>query len=176
MSVAAAFPNVNSVTGLDGNGLVNPDNSRVAPFLLSDTRIPHMGGKVNRNRIKKISMKYKMSKMSKMSKKTVRRRIQKRKSRVRSRYSKKRSNRYRMSGGSVPNYPASHSQYMNNTVTNNVHSVAGTHLPPSLSALAMPPLIKLVPNAGNVDNYSHGQPNAFGNSGSGSGFVSRGSF
>ncbi len=201
MSSALAFPNSNPVTHLNGNGLVNPDSSGTGSFLFSNTRVPTgshtlppagtnvqgaasqyplRGGKINRKKINKISRKYKM----KGSKRTIRRRIRRIKSRVRSRYSKRHSRRHSrrrmMRGGSaamsVPNYPAGHSQYLNNNGSvSNTYSLGG-QLPPSLSAMAMPPPQQLVANASVPDNLNHNTLNAYGYSGSGSGFVSRGSF
>jgi hypothetical protein len=201
MSSALAFPNSNPATQLNGNGLVNPDSSGTGSFLFSNTRVPTgphtlppagsniqgaasqyllRGGKVDRKKINKISRKYKM----KGSKRTIRRRVRKIKSRVRSRYSKRylsrHSRRYKMKGGStaamtVPNYPTGGSQHLNNAIYNNTYSLGG-QLPPSLSPMATPPPYQLVANAANVDNLNHNTMNAFGYSGAGSGFVSRGSF
>lgn len=201
MSTALAFPNTNPVTHLNGSGLVNPDSSGTGAFLFSNTKVPDgihtlppagsnvqgaasiyslRGGKINRTKINKISRKYKM----RGSKRTVKRRIRRMKSRVRSRYarrhSKRYSRRYKMRGGlgpamSVPNYTAGHGQYLNNTLANTTYSLGG-QLSPSLSPLANPPPQHLVANAANVDNLNHVTSNAYGNSGSGSGFVSRGSF
>lgn len=203
MSAALAFPNSNPVTQLNGHGLVNPDSSGTGSFLFSNTKVPSgihtlppagtniqgaasqyplRGGKINRKKINKISRKYKM----KGSKRTIRRRVRRIKSRVRSKYLKRhsrrhRSRRYKMLGGSasamsVPNYPAGHSQYLNNNGSvSNTYSLGG-QLPPSLSALATPPPQQLVANASVPDNLNHNTLNAYGYSGSGSGFASRGSF
>ena len=162
------------------------------------------GGKktgINRSKINKISRKYKM----KGSRKTCKRRIRHIKSRLCKsakyrRHSKRRYNRQsrRMKGGivlggmkggivfggmkggafqspmQVPNYPAGYSQYQNNNGSlSNTYSLGG-QLSPSDSALANPPIYQNV--SGNVDNLNHNTLNAYGNIGSGSGFVSRGSF
>lgn len=202
MSPALAFPNINPVTHLNGNGLINPDSSGTGSFLFANTRVPvgpHTlppagsniqgaasiyplkGGKINRRKINKISRKYKM----KGSKRTIRRRVRRMKSRVRSRYSRRsraRSRRHRMRGGSAPaamvtpNYPAGYSQYMsNNGSVSNTYSLGG-QLPSNLSAMATPPPQQLVSNASVPDNLNHNTLNANGYSGAGSGFPSRGSF
>ena len=200
MSTALAFPNVNPVTHLNGSGLVNPDSSGTGSFLFSNTKVPDgihtlspagsniqaaasiyplKGGKINRKKINKISRKYKM----RGSKRTIKKRVRRIKSRVRSRYARRhlsrRSRRYRMKGGAmpmtVPNYTAGHSQLLNNAVSNSTYSLGG-QLSPSLSSMANPPPQHLAANAANVDNLNHNTVNAFGYSGSGSGFLSRGSF
>lgn len=141
------------------------------------------GGKINRNKINKISRKYKM----KGSRKTIKRRIRKIKSRIRTKYSKKSlkrasKRRSHMKGGafqspmSIPNYPTGHSQYLNNNGSlSNTYSL-GSQLSANESALANPPPYKLVENASIPDNLNHNTLNSYGNIGSGSGFISRGSF
>ena len=121
------------------------------------------------------------------SKRTVKRRIRRLKNRMRSKYSRRFSRRtknrhYRMKGGafqsamSVPNYPAGHSQYLNNNGSiSNTYSLGGP-LSASNSALANPPPHQVVANASIPDNLNHSTLNAYGNVGAGSGFQSRGSF
>jgi hypothetical protein len=121
-------------------------------------------------KINNISNMYKM----KGNKGTIRKRIRKIKSRLRSKFgiksrkNHKRSNRrYVMKGG--------YSQYMNNLPDTPSYSTGGI-LPPSLSALASPtPFFKL-PNINGIDNLNHNALNSFGKSGSGMGFPSRGSY
>lgn len=224
----SAFPNVNPVTHLNGNGLVNPDSSGVGSFLFTNTRIPNgphtllppgnnvqsaasiypgsqkggKGRKINRRKINKISRKYKM----KGSRKSIKRRLKRRmRSHRRTRSRHNRSRRMRggfifggskhqmggivlggsknlMRGGgfqapmTAPNYPAGHSQYMNNNGSmSNTYSLGG-QLSASSSALANPPLMSKVENASVPDNLNHNTLNANGNIGSGSGFASRGWF
>jgi hypothetical protein len=118
----SAFPNVNPVTHLNGNGLVNPDSSGVGSFLFTNTRIPNgphtllppgnniqsaasiypgsqKGGKINRKKINKISRKYKM----KSSRKSIKRRLKRRmRSYRRSRHNRTKNNRSKhMMGGIV---------------------------------------------------------------------------
>jgi hypothetical protein len=134
------------------------------------------GGKINRKKINKISTKYKM----KGSKKTIRRKLKRMKSRVLKRYSTRSSRRSRSSrrtlhGGSLTlNYPSGYSQYQNNNGSlSNTYSL-GSPLSARNSALANPPPhIKV---EGQPDNLNHYAKNAYGNSGSGSGFASRGWF
>ena len=132
------------------------------------------GGKINRKKINKISTKYKM----KGSKKTIRRKLKRIKTRVRSKYARRLSRRSRSSrrshkGGSV-NYPSGYSQYQNNNGSlSNTYSLGGP-LSSGSSALANPPPHNKV--EGQPDNLNHYAKNAYGNSGSGSGFASRGWF
>jgi hypothetical protein len=155
------------------------------------------GGKINRRRINKISNKYKM----KGSKRTIKRRVRKMKGRMRTKYarshkrtrhgirhgtrhSRSYSSRHsrRQRGGAfsppavTPNYPASYNQYgSNNGSISNVYSLGGI-VSPGDSALANPPIQSVVANANIPDNLNHNTLNAYGNIGSGSGFLSRGSF
>ena len=146
------------------------------------------GGKINRKKINKISRKYKM----KGSKRTIRRHVRRMKSRVRSKYSKGRSTRtsrrstrrhsiMRVGGAFqspmiTPNYPAGHSQYLNNHGSlSNTYSLGGP-LSAGNSALASPPPYQQVINANIPDNLNHNTLNSSGNIGSGSGFPSRGWF
>jgi hypothetical protein len=147
------------------------------------------GGKINRKKINKISRKYKM----KGSKKTIKKNVRRMKSRVRSRYSRKattRSSRRASSrrralmsvGGAfqspmtTPNYPAGHSQYLNNNGSlSNTYSLGGP-LSVGNSALATPPPYQQVVNASIPDNLNHNTLNSSGNIGAGSGFPSRGWF
>lgn len=189
--------------GVDGS-LVNTYSTNVGGIAFSNTTVPtgphtscptannvqsamgiypasQKGGKINRKKINKISRKYKM----KGSKRTIKRRIRRIKGRVRSKYrhhsSKSRSFRSRsfrrhQKGGSAPIYPAGHSQYLNNNGSvSNTYSLGGP-LSASNSALANPPPQQLVANASIPDNLNHNALNAYGNSGAGSGFPSRGSF
>ena len=195
----AGFP-LNNING----GLVNVDTSNVGGIPFSNTTVPNniytlapagnnvqsaasiypcaqKGGKINRKKINKISRKYKM----KGSKKTVKRRVRKIKSKVRSRYSAKKSRSrkggcWKQKGGAqptvAPNYPAGHTQYQNNNgALTNVYSTGGP-LSAGSSALANPPPFKVVANATIPDNLDHYSVNAFGKSGAGSGFPSRGWF
>ena len=204
--------------------LVNVDNSHVAGIPISSNVYPNgpytlppagsnvqgaagiypcslKGGKINKNKINKISRKYKMmgtkSKRSRHIKRTIRR--------IKSRVLKKRSSRRnrtrgrgrgrgrkmrggtssrnifegnpRMRGGAhaavAPNYPAGWNQYDNNKVFSNTFSTGGP-IPPQLSALASPPPYTVVKDE--LDNLNHAAPNAYGNYGAGSGFPSRGWF
>ena len=145
------------------------------------------GGKINRRKINKISRKYKM----KGSKRTIKRHVRRMKSRVRSRYSKRSAKRTSrrssrrskgMTGGAfqppmtTPNYPAGHSQYLNNHGgLSNTYSLGG-HLSAGNSALANPPPQQLLAGASKPDNLNHNTLNAYGNIGAGSGFPSRGWF
>ena len=196
-------PPLNNINGT----LVNIDGSSVGGIPFTSTTIPkglhtlaptrdkivsaawiypcaQKGGKINRRKINKISMKYKM----KGSKRTIKRRVRKMKSRVRSRYSRRgfrtrsrRSKRGLMGGAfqppiTTPNYPAGYSQYQNNNGSlSNVYSLGG-QLSASNSALANPVPYQLVANANIPDNLNHNTLNAYGNIGAGSGFPSRGSF
>jgi hypothetical protein len=132
------------------------------------------GGKINRTKINKISTKYKM----KGSKRTIRRRIKRMKSRVLKKYTKRLSRRSRTTrrshkGGAI-NYPSGYAQYQNNNGSlSNTYSLGGP-LAARDSALANPPLYNKV--EGQPDNLNHYAKNAYGNSGSGSGFPSRGWF
>ena len=199
----AGFP-LNNING----EIVNIDSSNVGGIPFSNTIIPtgphtlaptgsniqsaagiypcaQKGGKINRKKINKISRKYKM----KGSKKTVKRRVRKMKSRVRSRYNaKKRTiskkggkwNKKSMKGCAhpvvAPNYPPGYTQYQNNNgALTNTYSTGGP-LSPNLSALANPPIYKVVANANIPDNLDHSAINAYGNYGAGSGFPSRGWF
>jgi hypothetical protein len=131
------------------------------------------GGKINRKKINKISIKYKM----KGSKKTIRRNIKRMKSRMLKKYSKRRSTRRssrRSHKGGTHNYPSGYSQYQNNNGSlSNTYSLGGP-LSARNSALANPPLYNKL--EGEPDNLNHYAKNAYGNSGSGSGFASRGWF
>ena len=127
-------------------------------------------GKISRRRINNISNMYKM----RGSRKSVSRRIRRIKSRLRSKYGLKRSkknhsrrHKYVMRGGN--------SQYMNNVPNTPSYSTGG-QLSPLLSALANPVPYSVLPNINGIDNLNHNALNSFGNSGSGMGFLSRGSF
>jgi len=196
------------------NNLVNIDNSNGNGSFFTNNTIPNgshalrspgsniqsaagiyppckqTGGKINRNKINKISTKYKM----KGSKRTVRRNLKRMKSRMLKKYSthlsgrtrssrrlrslrrsSNRSSRRSLNGGALTlNYPSGHSQYQNNNGSlSNTYSLGGP-LSARNSALANPPPhIKV---EGQPDNLNHYAKNAYGNSGSGSGFASRGWF
>ncbi len=76
----------------------------------------------------------------------------------------------------TPNYPAGHSQYLNNNGSlSNTYSLGG-HLSAGNSALANPPPQQLLADASVPDNLNHNTLNANGNIGAGSGFPSRGWF
>jgi len=192
------------------NNLVNIDNSNGDGNFFTNTTVPNgshalgsagsniqsaagiyppckqTGGKINRNKINKISTKYKM----KGSKRTVRRNLKRIKSRMLKKYSthlsgrtrssrrlrsSRRSSRRSHKGGTLTlNYPSGHSQYQNNNGSlSNTYSLGGP-LSARNSALANPPPhIKV---EGQPDNLNHYTKNAYGNSGSGSGFASRGWF
>jgi hypothetical protein len=132
------------------------------------------GGKINRKKINKISTKYKM----KGSKKTIRRKLKRMKTRVRSKYARRlsrhsRSSRRSLKGG-THNYPSGYSQYQNNNGSlSNTYSLGGP-LTSRDSALANPPVYNKLDEQ--PDNLNHYAKNAYGNSGSGSGFASRGWF
>jgi hypothetical protein len=132
------------------------------------------GGKINRKKINKISIKYKM----KGSKKTIRRNIKRMKSRMRSKYARRLSRRSfskrRLHKGGSINYPSGYAQYQNNNGSlSNTYSLGGP-LSAKNSALANPPVYNKLD--GQPDNLNHYAKNAYGNSGSGSGFPSRGWF
>jgi hypothetical protein len=207
--------NINNppLNGVNGS-LVNTDSSSVGGIPLTSNKIPcgpHTiaspynnvmsaaskfpffkgGGKINRNKINKISRKYKM----KCSRRTNKHRFNCMKSRMRSKYAKrysrrhnrskhfKRNNRSRyMKGGAfqsamaTPNYPNGHNQYLNNDGSlSNTYSRGGP-LSATDSALANPAPYQLVKNASVPDNLNHNTLNANGNIGAGSGFPSRGWF
>ena len=147
------------------------------------------GRKINRNKINKISRKYKM----KGSRKTVRNRVRRMKNKMCSKHlrnystrshsrrkSLKRGLRKGMRGGTgtyqspmiAPNYAEGYNQYNNNNGSlSNTYST-GASLSAASSALANPvPYQKL---GGDVDNLNHNTLNSYGNIGSGSGFASRG--
>ena len=76
----------------------------------------------------------------------------------------------------APNYPAGHSQYMNNNGSqSNTYSLGGP-LSANSSALANPPIFNKVVNASVPDNLNHNTLNANKIIGAGSGFASRGWF
>jgi hypothetical protein len=199
--------NINNppLNGVNGS-LVNTDSSSVGGIPMTSTKIPcgpHTiaspynnvmsasskfpffkgGGKINRNKINKISRKYKM----KGSRRTIRRRVNRLKSRVRSKYARRYSRRHKnrgvyMRGGSfqkpmvTPNYSNGHNQYQNNDGSiSNTFSLGGK-LSATDSALANPAPYQLVKNASVPDNLNHNTLNSNGNIGAGSGFPSRGWF
>lgn len=129
---------------------------------------------ISRIRINNISNMYKM----RGSRKSVTRRIRRIKSRLRSKYGLRRgskknnsrrhhSRRHVMRGG--------HSQYMNNVPNTPSYSTGGP-LSPLLSALANPVPYSKLPNINGIDNLDHNALNSFGKSGSGMGFLSKGSY
>ena len=132
--------------------------------------------KISRKRINNISNMYKM----KGSRKSVSRRVRQIKSRLRSKYGLKRSRKNhsrRHHGKSRGKYVmrGGNSQYMNNVPNTPSYSTGG-QLSPALSALANPVPYSVLPNVNGIDNLNHNVLNSFGNSGSGMGFPSRGSF
>lgn len=136
-----------------------------------------------RSRINKISRRYKMKGSKRKSLKSLLKGLKGRRTGRRTkRHGRKgrhtRSRRHTRSkrGGSslMPNYPPGHAQYQNNNGSvSNTFSTGGP-LPANLSALATPPPYQNV--AGDVDNLNHNALNAYGNSGAGAGFASRGWF
>jgi hypothetical protein len=179
--------------------LTNPTNSNVYPFTditnpatVNWRALPEPinniaaakgligGSKSKKHRINNISNMYKM----KGSRKSVSRRIRRIKSRLRSKYGiKSRKNHSRHAHSrktcnkkncSIHHMKGGHSQYMNN-VPNTPSFSTGGPLSPLLSALANPVPFKLLPN-NSIDNLNHNALNSFGNSGSGMGFLSKGSF
>ena len=139
----------------------------------SAASIYQQGGrkKINRRKINKISNKYKM----RGNKKSIRRRIKSRILHNISRRNVRRTRRRRMRGGAAvaPAYPAGYTQFNSNKMISNNFSLGGP-LAAGSSALAQPPPYKL--NAPENDNLDHSAKNAYGNSGAGSGFPSRGWF
>lgn len=132
-----------------------------------------------RSRINKISRRYKMKGSKRKSLKSL---LKKLKGRMTKKHGRKgrhtRSRRHTRSkrGGSslMPNYPPGHAQYQNNNGSvSNTFSTGGP-LSANLSAMANPPPYQNV--AGDVDNLNHNALNAYGNSGAGAGFASRGWF
>lgn len=162
-----------STYSADFTSNVNPAtvNSNVLPEPTSNVQAIKGGAKINRAKINKISRKYKM----KRSRKSF---IKRTKRRLRSKYAKKSRARTlarkggawrksRKQRGGMPNYPAGHTQYLNNVPMTQTYSV-GSQLSSSESALANPPPITTLCNNGScVDNYNHNQN---------FGFPSRGSF
>jgi hypothetical protein len=133
--------------------------------------------RIHKKRINNISSMYKM----KGSRKTIRRRIRQVKSKLRSRFgmksrkNHKRSNRYASKGCSQFAMTGGYSQYLNN-VPYTPNMSTGGPLPASLSALANPVPYQRIFNSDGLDNLNHFKLNSFGNSGSGMGFLSRGSY
>ena len=175
--------------------LINPTNSDVFPLSsninpasVNPRALPEpvnnimaakglIGGKKRRKislkRINNISNMYKM----KGSRKSITRRVRRIKSRLRSKYGirrgsrinrrSRRSQRHVMRGG--------YNQFMNNVPNTPSYSTGGI-LSPMLSALANPVPFTKLPNINGIDNLNHNALNSFGNSGSGMGFPSRGSY
>lgn len=173
--------------------LINPTNSNVYPFSSSQNpastnprALPEpssnimaakglIGGKkrrkISRKRINNISIMYKM----KGSRKSMTRRIRRIKSRLRSKYGLKRSRKNHSRRHHTKVMRGGYSQYMSNVPNTPSYSTGGP-LSPSLSALANPVPFKLLPNVNGIDNLDHNALNSFGNSGSGMGFPSKGSY
>ena len=173
--------------------LTNPTNSNVYPF--SSTQNPALtnpkaldepsnnimaakgliGGKkrrkISRKRINNISIMYKM----KGSRKSITRRIRRIKSRLRSKYGLKRSKKNNSRRQYNKVMRGGDSQYASNVPNTPSYSTGGP-LSPFLSALANPVPFKLLPNINGIDNLDHNALNLFGNSGSGMGFPSKGSY
>jgi len=172
--------------------LTNPTNSNVYPFsstqnpASSNPRALHeplnnvmaakglIGGKkrrkISRKRINNISIMYKM----KGSRKSVTRRVRRIKSRLRSKYGLKRSRKNNSRRRHNKVMRGGYSQYASNVPNTPTYSTGG-QLSPSLSALANPVPFKLLSNQ-SIDNLDHSALNSFGNSGSGMGFPSKGSY
>ena len=169
------FPlsSITNPASVNCRALLEPTNNIMAAKGLIGGSKKH---KISRKRINNISNMYKM----KGSRKSVTRRVRQIKSRLRSKYGLKRSRKnhsrrhhksgkkYVMRGG--------YSQYMNNVPNTPSYSTGGINLPASLSALANPVIYTVNPNINGIDNLNHNALNSFGNSGSGMGFPSRGSF
>jgi hypothetical protein len=173
--------------------LINPTNSNVYPFSSSQNpastnprALPEpssnimaakglIGGKkrrkISRKRINNISIMYKM----KGSRKSMTRCIRRIKSRLRSKYGLKRSRKNHSRRHHTKVMRGGYSQYMSNVPNTPSYSTGGP-LSPSLSALANPVPFKLLPNVNGIDNLDHNALNSFGNSGSGMGFPSKGSY
>ena len=167
------FSSITNPASVNCRALLEPINNIMAAKGL-------IGGskkrKISRKRINNISNMYKM----KGSRKSVSRRVRQIKSRLRSKYGLKRSRKNhsrRHHGKSRGKYVmrGGYSQYMNNVPNTPSYSTGGP-LSPLLSALANPVPFKLLPNVNGIDNLNHNALNSFGNSGSGSGFPSRGSY
>jgi hypothetical protein len=125
---------------------------------------------IDKRKINKISRKYKMKRSRKSFIKRTKRRLRSKyakKSRTRALARKGGAWRSRKQRGGMPNYPAGHSQYLNNVPMTQTYSVGGP-LSASQSALANPPPITTLCNSGScTDNYNHLTND---------GFPSRGSF
>lgn len=175
---------VESVVGIYPKG---GSSAGIYPMSLkgSKSRSRGIGGKSLRSRtslrsrINKISRRYKMKGSKRKSLKGLLKRIRSRRTRTKGRRTKRHGrhtrSRSRRGGSSLmPNYPPGHAQYQNNNGSvSNTFSTGGP-LAPNLSALATPPPYQNV--AGDVDNLNHNALNAYGNSGAGAGFASRGWF
>ena len=169
------FPlsSITNPASVNCRALLEPVNNIMAAKGLIGGSIKH---KISRKRINNISNMYKM----KGSRKSVSRRVRQIKSRLRSKYGFKRSRKNhsrRHHGKSRGKYVmrGGYSQYMNNVPNTPSYSTGG-QLSPLLSALANPVPYSVLPNINGIDNLNHNALNSFGNSGSGMGFLSRGSF
>ena len=128
--------------------------------------------RIHKKRINNISSMYKM----KGSRKTIRRRIRQIKSRLRRRIGmKSRKNHKRSNRNASKGMIGGHSQHLNN-VPHTPNMSTGGPLHVSLSALANPVPYQRIFNSDGLDNLNHFKLNSFGNSGSGMGFLSRGSY
>jgi hypothetical protein len=128
--------------------------------------------RIHKKRINNISSMYKM----KGSRKTIRRRIRQIKSRLRRRIGmKSRKNHKRSNRNTSKGMTGGYSQYLNN-VPYTPNMSTGGPLSASLSALANPVPYQRIFNSDGLDNLNHFRLNSFGNSGSGMGFLSRGSY
>jgi len=151
---------------------VNPAtvNRNVLPEPISNVQAIKGGAKIDKRKINKISRKYKMKRSRKSFIKRTKRRLRSKyakKSRTRALARKGGAWRSRKQRGGMPNYPAGHSQYLNNVPMTQTYSVGGP-LSASQSALANPPPITTLCNSGScTDNYNHMTND---------GFPSRGSF
>ena len=152
-------------------------NSFIPGYKMSGGSKKGSRGKNYLKRIKNISNMYKM----KGTKKSIRRKIRKLKSKMRSRFAMKsrknhkRSNRRSASNRKSYNMTGGYSQYMNNMPSTPNMSTGGP-LSPSLSALANPVPYQRMFNTDSTDNLNHNALNFFGKSGAGMGFQSKGSY
>jgi hypothetical protein len=115
--------------------------------------------KINRKKINKISRMYKMK---------SKRHIKRMKSRLRSKYSNRRT-RYatrRRGMRRSRSQKGGYAQYQNNLPMTQNYSLGGV-LAPNMSALASPPPYKVLPNVGQcADNYNHFTNSSFPSRGS----------
>lgn len=144
-----------TVGGIGFSSTVVPTGPHTVP--------PFKGGGRSRGRCRSSKRKSKRSRRTRHHTFCKCRRCKGRKSR---RFNGRRSRRLKGGDG--------HAQYQNNAIVSNTYSLGGP-LSASNSSMANPPPHQLLPS-GNVDNLNHYALNAYGNSGSGMGFPSRGSY